>query len=177
MKLLDDLARLRADFDGSFTLPPAIRSDDHEPLLGLRLDGDPWALRLGDISALVAGRKIVPLPSALPAVLGVASLRGEVVAVYSLAALLGYARPATPPRWLAVCRDAEPVGFAFSELDGYFEVPRHELLRPAGARAHLHALVRDPARPDRPTISVLDAASLVETMKRRAAEAGAYQER
>jgi purine-binding chemotaxis protein CheW len=176
VKRIDDAAQLRAEFDGSFALPSATRADDHERLLALRLDGDAYALRLSEIAGLVSGRKIVPVPSPVPAVLGVASQRGDVFAVYSLAVLLGHSRPTAPPRWLALCRDQEPVALAFADLDGYFEAPRAELRRPAGdagARAHLHAVVQYAQR----TLSVLDVASLVEAMKRRAAPPGAPQER
>jgi chemotaxis signal transduction protein len=181
MKLYDDAAALRAAFDGTFALPPPPRADAVERLLGLRLAGDAWALRLAEIAALVAGRKIVPVPSGVAAVLGVASIRGDVVAVYSLAALLGYARPTTPPRWLAVLRDPEPVGVAFAELDGYFEAGPGELQRAppadserlAGLRAPLHAVARVHDR----SVSVLDVAALLSTMKRRVAEAGARKER
>jgi chemotaxis signal transduction protein len=114
-------------------------------------------------------------------VLGVASIRGDVVAVYSLAALLGYARPTAPPRWLAILRDPEPVGVAFAELDGYFEAGPAELhrapppdgVRATGVRAPLHAIARAQGR----SVSVLDVAALLTTMKRRAAQAGARKER
>ena len=56
------------------------------------------------------------------ALLGVAAIQGRFVAVYSLAALLGYSSAPGELNWLAVCGKEQPVGLAFAQFEHQFEV-------------------------------------------------------
>ena len=84
------VAEIRNAFDHSYAIPPASQVGEQiENLLAVRVAGDPYALRVGEISSLTNSRKTVALPSPVSELLGVAGIRGGFVPVYSLAALLG----------------------------------------------------------------------------------------
>ena len=89
-------AALAEAFDAAFARPPASGRADTQSFLALRLGDDAFAVRVGDIAALHADRRIVPMPSAEPTLLGVAAVRGRIAPVYDLAALLGYPANGAP---------------------------------------------------------------------------------
>src|SRR5258708_35401527 len=90
---LDNVAAgLRDTFDRSYTLRPASAGiEQTENLLVIRMAGDPYALRVGEISGLTNTNQIVPLPGRIPELLGIAGIPGGLISVYSLPTLLGYA--------------------------------------------------------------------------------------
>ncbi|HET6146218.1 MAG TPA: chemotaxis protein CheW [Polyangia bacterium] len=112
-------ARMRAEFDRGFALPPPVAGDTHEEFLAIRVAGDPCALRLADLLGVYVDRKVVPLPSSVPTLLGIASFRGALVPVHDLRLLLGYPARADA-RWLVRVRAAAPIGLAFDALEGQF---------------------------------------------------------
>ena len=114
------LVALRRAFDETFTNQPDERPAT-EDFLAIRVAEEPFALRLTGIERLAEGAKIVSVPSSRPCVLGVASVRGTVVAVHSLAVLLGYAPG--PATWLAVVHGLD-VAVAFDALEGFLRAPR-----------------------------------------------------
>lgn len=130
------LAALRAEFDEVFARAPAPGGAAPDKLLLVRAGAHPYALRLAQIGGLYAGRRIMPLPSALPALLGVSGFRGQIAPVYDLAALLGQAAAAAP-RWLLLVRCAQPLALAFDAFDGHC----------AAAPGHILNGAPDPARP------------------------------
>ena len=122
------VADLRNAFDRARAVPfSAGASEQSENLLAIRLFRDAYALRVGEISGLLTDRKIVALPTAIPELLGVAGIRGALVPVYSLAALLGYAVETEGTRWLALCGTEEPVALAFNDFEGYLSVARTQI--------------------------------------------------
>jgi chemotaxis signal transduction protein len=121
-------AELRDAFDRARAIPFASQAGEQmENLLAIRVCGDPYAIRISEISGLANDRKIVVLPSAVPELIGMAGIRGALIPVYSLAALLGYGAEAAPGRWLALCGAEEPVGLAFSHFENYVMVPRSQV--------------------------------------------------
>jgi chemotaxis signal transduction protein len=116
-----------------------------ENLIAIRVSGDAYAIRVSEISGLANDRKIVALPSAVPELLGVAGIRGGLVPVYSLAALLGYSTEADQGRWLALSGGEEPVGLAFSAFEGYVRVPQAQIYtadQKDAVRTHVKHVVR-----------------------------------
>ena len=140
------VAELRSEFDRTFSLPPSSQvAEQIENLLAIRVAGDPYAIRVMEISNLANNRKTVPLPSPIPELLGVASMRGGFLPVYNLEALLGYKAGPHPPRWLALCASDEPVGLAFGEFEGYLRVPLAQIYsaeQKDATRQHVTHLVR-----------------------------------
>jgi chemotaxis signal transduction protein len=116
-------AELRRAFDRSFAQPPPPTAPETEDLLSIRVGGDPYAIRLRDIAGIVAGRKVVPVPTAAPGLLGLAGVRGGIVPVFGLAAILGYGPSHESPRWMVVCGVDDPIALAFSELEAYLRLP------------------------------------------------------
>lgn len=116
-------AEMRRAFDASFALPPAQGSQDVEDLLAIRVAGDPYALRLREITGMVAGRLVVPVPAGTRDLLGLAGIRGGVVAVFALASILGYPQAPGPPRWMILCGADEPIALAFSDFEGHVRLP------------------------------------------------------
>jgi chemotaxis signal transduction protein len=119
-----DLAR---EFDRTFEDPARVVVDDTEGLLAIRVAGDPYAVRLRDVSGLVVDRKIVALPTRLPALLGVVGLRGGVAPVYGLRALLGYEAIREAPRWLLLIGAGPLFGLAFEDFDGHRRTTRADI--------------------------------------------------
>jgi chemotaxis signal transduction protein len=117
-------AELRNAFDRARAIPLSTRAVEKvEGLLSIRVSGDSYAIRVSEITGLANDRKVVAFPSSIPELLGVAGIRGGLVSVYSLAALLGYSREAGQARWLVLCGAEESVGLAFRDFEGYFTVP------------------------------------------------------
>jgi hypothetical protein len=87
-------AALRREFDQSFAQPPATELARVENFLAVRIGGDAYAMRVAEIAGLYADKRIVPLPSPLPSLLGTVGFRGQIAPVYDLAMLFGY--PARP---------------------------------------------------------------------------------
>jgi purine-binding chemotaxis protein CheW len=124
-------ARLKAAFDATFAAPIEESRAESIDLLALRLAGDPFAVRLRETAGLFADHKITAVPSPLPELRGLAGVRGTLLPVYDLAALLGY--PLTErPRWLLAARGA-PVCFAFDVFDGQLRVDAAELVTHEGS--------------------------------------------
>lgn len=92
---------LRDDFDRGFAEEVATVRAAAVDVLVVELGGALHAIRVSDIAAIAAGVTISYLPSAAPAVLGLAGIRGAVVPVFDLAALIG-AGSITPEaaRWI-----------------------------------------------------------------------------
>ena len=178
-------AALREEFDRSFAALPA-EPVPSEELLAIRVGSSSYAVRLRDVSELVAGHPVSRLASTTPSLLGLASLRGGVVPVFSLASLLGAAAglplPATTPRWLLLCSGQEPFALAFDGFDGYLRLPAAALRgeEPGTARRLTSGLARAPGTGsfgsgfiDRPLI---DLPSIAAALKARSDPARRTQE-
>lgn len=117
-------AELRRVFDEERALPFGARSvEEAESLISIRVCGDAYVMRTSEMSGLVPDRQIVGFPTSVPELLGIAAVRGVVLPVYSLAAMLGYAVETEQPRWLVVCGTDQPLALAFSGFEGYLRVP------------------------------------------------------
>ena len=109
----------------------------------------------------------------MPGLLGVAGIRGGVVPVYGLYALLGYATPATPPRWFVLA--GERVGLGFGELDGYLRISKSDIAQVPSESEERH--VRETVRIGAIPRAILSIPSVVETIKKRLAAGGTLKER
>ena len=114
---------LRREFDEPFALPVRQATAGLVDLLAIRVGDGSYTLRIAEISALVVGRSVTPIPSSVDALMGLIGLRGELVAVFDLAKMLGEAPRQATPRWVAVCGVQRQLAFAFHELEGHLRVP------------------------------------------------------
>jgi purine-binding chemotaxis protein CheW len=162
-RLLDRALALRRDFDGDFARPPSSAAAALVDLLAIRVAGDPYALRLDEVAGLAADRRVTPVPSPAPELLGLVGFRGGVHPVYSLRALLGYPAGALP-RWLVFLGAGALVGVAVDGYDGHLRVARAELAaRPSEARQHVGAIAEVAGG----ALPVLSVASLRQAITRR----------
>ncbi len=158
---------LRNAFDRARAIPFLSEVRERlENLLVLRVSGDAFAIRLGEISGLATDRKIVAFPSPIPELLGVAAIRGRLVPVYSLAALLGYSAQATQGRWLVLCGTEEPVGLAINDFEGYVRVPLSQVYA-AGQKDDASARVVHVVRTGDLVRGVVSIPVLMEIIQRR----------
>lgn len=118
------LDELRQRFDSGFAAPPPTAAGEHEDVLLIALGPDTYRVRLSEIAGMYVDRSITALPSRASHLLGVSDFRGELVAVYDLAALLGYPRAERRRYLLRSGRGA--VGFAFERFLGHARVPKGE---------------------------------------------------
>jgi chemotaxis signal transduction protein len=156
-----DLARA---FDGAFALPPRDAAPDWEDLLAVRVDDEPYALRVAELGGVATERRITAVPSSNPALLGLVGLRGIIVPVFDLARLLAGSSARTPPRWVARTRDVEPLGFGFGSLEGHLRVARAELGQ--GSGDSISALLRS----DSGLRPVIDLTEIARRVRGHAAE-------
>jgi chemotaxis signal transduction protein len=162
-RLLD----LRESFDRPFREPLALEAEAPVELLAIRIGNEPFALRLADIAALEADRTITHVPSQHPELLGIAGVRGSVVAVFDLAALLDLPRP-DAWRWLVLAKGA-PLAFAFSAFEQQLAVRREALASTEKASAGmLREIVRVEGGPGEQTaLPLIDLPALVFALERR----------
>ena len=119
-------AELRRSFDQSFSHAPQRIDDSFVDLLAIRVAGAPYGLRLAHLSGLHLGRRIVPLPSPVPELLGLVGFRGNIIPVYSLRMLLGYSAGESP-RWLALVGKDEMIGLAFDSFEGHLRATKSQV--------------------------------------------------
>lgn len=150
-------AQLRAEFDHAFSLPAQTEAAGGRHLLAIRTGGKPYALDPREIAGLQVDRAIVPVPGLLPEWLGLAGIRGGLVPVYSLAALLGHGQPAAAgTRWLALCGSGQLFGLAFDEFERHLSLaPAQFATADSGSTGtgHVGAVVQTEDAP-RPVISI-----------------------
>lgn len=155
------LEELRQSFDRAFAEQASNRREEALSWLSLRVGRDRHAVRLSDVAALDVRRAVTPLPSAHPELLGIAGVRGAVVAVFDLAALIGAGSGDAP--WLLLAKGA-PVAFAFGEFEGVWSAPVEDLVRAGAGR---DARVADMVLREGQPVPVIDLAGLVEDLERR----------
>lgn len=130
MTLSRQVKALKREFDRGFAEPRRPPPPETLDLLRVRLGGDPWAVALTDVAGLYSSKRLTPIPTRAPALIGLAGFRGALTAVYDLPALIGLA-PLETPRWLMVAAE-RPVAFAFAELGGHLRIEAGAIL-PIGA--------------------------------------------
>jgi chemotaxis signal transduction protein len=120
-------SQLRQAFDHTFALPPTMASPQGEDLLMIRVAGDPYAIRLLDITEIIRGRSVIALPAVTPDLLGLTGIHGGIVPVFGLSSILGYAPDQGSPKWMILCGAEEPIALAFSYFEGYLRLPTSAL--------------------------------------------------
>lgn len=169
----DRLAALRDEFDRSFVEAPPDAAASVEDFLDIRAGTASYALRIGEVSGVLAAVTITPVPTGVPELLGVADVRGAILPVYDLRALLGHPAEATP-RWLALAA-AAPVALAFDVLEAHVRVRPDAVARQGRGEAsgrHVREVVVIDGRA-RPIVAV---ASVLEAITRRVHAGGLEEE-
>lgn len=132
---------MRDAFDARFALAVAPDTTERLDVLAITVAGQPFALRMSEVAGVAAGRRIVALPGSHALLLGLIGVRGALVPVYSLAALLGL--PSTRDlRWVAMRGTNPGVAFAFDALDAYARVAASDIHPDRAPRPLLRGVVR-----------------------------------
>jgi purine-binding chemotaxis protein CheW len=165
---LEHAPELRRAFDRSFAEPPAGEVAPAEGFLAVQVGGDAYALRLREVIGLFKDRRVIPLPSPLPGLLGIAGFRGSVVPVYDLRSLLGYRQAEESPRWLVLTSPSDLVGLGFDAFEGQLSARREDVA--AASRGVARAYVSQAVRGSGLVRPIVDVASVVEAIRSRARE-------
>jgi chemotaxis signal transduction protein len=161
------VAAMRGAFDRSFATPRPPDPPPDDDLLAIRVEAEPYALRLSEIGAVHLDRRITPLPGSTPVLRGIAGFRGVIAPIYDLAALLGRP-PAEVVRWLVIAA-GEPIGFAFAAVDGRLRIARDAMV-PNRVGERPHRCVREFARITGDVVQpIIDLPSMIDAVKRLAA--------
>ncbi len=174
-RLAGRAADLRRAFDQSFAEARREQVVELESLLAIRVAGDPYGLRLGELTGLHACPRVTPLPTGVSSLLGIAGFRGILVPVYDLRVLLGYPQ-AGSPRWVALAHEeSSAVGLAFDALEGQLRVARDAItLRSGGAPA---TFVREVVSADAVVRPVVHVPSVLDVITQRMRDGVAQKER
>lgn len=126
------LNRLRKEFDSSFEKVPVLRRGGDEAIV-IRVSGERFAVRVQDIQALSKLNKLTVVPSAAEGLAGITSIRGDVITVFDLAALLKLGSQSRELRWMVIAQAKEvAVALGFSEVEGYSRIPESSIAREGG---------------------------------------------
>ncbi len=117
------LEQLRTAFDQAFASAPGTEAEPLVSLIAIRLAGQPAVIPAEHILGLAKVKRIIPLPSSIPELIGIAGIRGALIPVFDLARLVGLGSPASQPIWLVLANRESPIGLAFDEFEGRLEVP------------------------------------------------------
>lgn len=170
------VAEMRRAFDEARATPFSEGAEEQvDNFLAIRISGDAYAIKVSEIAGLSTGRKIVPVPSPIPELLGLAGIRGTLVPAYSLNAVLGYGSNAEPPRWLVLCGTEECFALAFHEFEGYLRIARGELY-PVGAKDAARIHVKEVARGPGTVRAVVSIVLLRESIRERCRRNGVRKE-
>jgi len=119
---------LKRSFDLTFQQPLVERGQELVHLLIVRIGTARFALKVADLAGLARAQTVVPIPGADSGLLGIAGLKGRMVAVYSLAAMIGSTELSTEQnRWMVLCRCEKEIALAFTAVTSTMMVPRAEL--------------------------------------------------
>jgi chemotaxis signal transduction protein len=165
-ELTHRLAELRGNFDREFALPPRSTSVQTIGFLAIRLGAEPYAIRTAELIEVQVAPKLVALPGARREMVGLAGIRGRLVPVYDLAALVSHDEPEAKS-WLAICGTDQPLGLTFDEVLGYIQAAPGDLYPTAeGERSGGH--VPEVLRQDGATRMVVSISSIFATLRRGA---------
>ncbi|MGE0546298.1 MAG: chemotaxis protein CheW [Kofleriaceae bacterium] len=167
-------AALRDAFDREFANAPATGAARGDDVLAIHCGGDPYGVRLAEVAGLHANLKIERVPSPIPELTGVAGLRGVLVPIYDLAALLGYS-PCNG-RWCLVARERS-IGFAFDRFESHERLPPDAFSASDDAAGSRRVLVRGAVRVDHVIRPIIELAQAVELVRQRTRAGSSRQER
>lgn len=162
----EHLAELRNAFDESFAAALPETSAERISLVAIRAAGERLALPANQITGIVRPRRIAVFPSRIAESIGLAGIRGTLVPVFSLAALLGLEPRNREAAWLALAHPEAPIALAFEDFEGQVQVERTELSKDESERPRRH--VRSLVRIGSTVRAVIEVDSLVEAIRNHA---------
>lgn len=166
---------LKRAFDLTFQAPLVERGQELAHLLIVRIGAARFALKVADLAGLVRARTVVPIPASGSGLLGLAGLKGRMVAAYSLAVMIGCPELSTEQaRWMVLCRGEREIALAFTGVTGTMMVPAAEL-SPVSPGAPPHAT--DAVGAGSSQLWLLSVSSIAEAIVQQSAATPAFQGR
>lgn len=159
------LAAMRRSFDEGFAPKPAVFEEGLMRLLLIRVAGEPLAFKTVDITAVARIGHILPLSSRIPELLGITAIRGVLVSVFDLAALLGFDSGGARPRWVALTRGDAAIAMAFDDIEGQCAVPANGLFN---TQESMDQNLMKLMRIENATRAVADMPAIVDALRTRA---------
>lgn len=168
------LTDVRRAFDATFAAPVRSFEEERRSVLAIRAGEGRFAIRVEDLSGVEACRKIVKVPGSVPGLLGLTGLRGRLLAVYDLGAMLGQpsldmrAGSRRELRWMLVCGKDSGIGLLIEEIEAFVRIADADLkpIEPGVAGEYIRAVLQRGAS----IRGVVDIASIVAAVARRAEE-------
>jgi purine-binding chemotaxis protein CheW len=138
--------------------------DGAERLRVFRVGSERFGVPLGAVREVVDAPEVRRLPDAPPSLLGVATVRGELVPLYDARAILDVEKVgAAPGAALVFSADARGVALAIDDVFDPVPVEEQEL-RPMPGAGAAEVIIRGLIRRGHDLIAVLDDAALLDTM-------------
>jgi purine-binding chemotaxis protein CheW len=167
----DERAPELADLPTAAPEAPVAEPVEREEFLTFRLAGDEYGVAIGRVTEVMRSAIITEVPRAPPDVLGVITVRGEVVAIFDPRRRLGLppGKPADGGRLVIVDDGLGPCGLLVDAVVNVVRLPRGRLepcpqgINVAGADA-MEGIGRDQER----LFTVLDVAALLRPLRRSA---------
>jgi chemotaxis signal transduction protein len=119
----DRVGQMRRDFDAAFARPPAPEPPPSEPLLRVSAGGTGLFVRIRELALVLPCAVVVPVPGARRGLLGLTAVRGQILPLYSLAALLEIPGPVVPARWILVAAGGTAAGIGVEAVEGVSRIP------------------------------------------------------
>jgi chemotaxis signal transduction protein len=123
---------LRQLFDRDFAEPPAPDKPATLDYLRIRVDGEPFAVALAEVSSFHTDLRVVPMPSPARELLGIAAVRAALVPIYDLRLAIG-ASASRAARWSILVRGGT-AGFSFDGFDGHARTTTRIAVEAGGVR-------------------------------------------
>lgn len=138
--------KLARAFDESFAKEFRSMEDKKDSFIYFLLGTQKYAIPSLQLTGFAKAGHITPVPSRSRGLVGIGSNRGQLLPVYSLAALLNVDEKTGPPQWLAITGSIDSVAFAINELVG-FEAAEQQHALAGAAQPYVHGYcVRGGAR-------------------------------
>lgn len=120
-RITDRAAELRKAFDDAFSRPIRPHAEVGDPFVGLRIGEVRLAVPLAEALGLARLPTVVHVPGAIPALMGLVGVRGELLPVYDAAGLIGLQTDG-PPVWMLTCGQPERFGLVFEAVEGLLTI-------------------------------------------------------
>ncbi len=164
------LRDLRASFDQSFAARPSPDEEARVRLIMIRCGDQMFAIQADQIIGLAKSKRIVPVPSRIPELLGIAGIRGVLVPVFDLARYVGLESRAEGLHRLVLTQRDQPIVLAFDDFEGQVDVAKDAIF------SEEQSVERGPgrvlARIGNTVCPLIDVAQIVEALRKRAGLAG-----
>ncbi|HZU96489.1 MAG TPA: chemotaxis protein CheW [Planctomycetota bacterium] len=151
----------------SAALKAGATAEAERSFIRFELAGERYCVPLECVTKIERVPPIIPVPRTPPFVRGIVSLRGEIVTVVDLAAVIGGEPVTTASHGLLVLADGpRRVGILSDALPDYFRIGVSQLL-PAPTGKAGDALISNAIERKEGTVAVLDVKKLMEVLARR----------